>query len=76
MSWVAERGSGLVPTERESGTMDVISQFIVDLSWGLTFGALIAVGIVVAEAAGYIVAGIAAIGLVWFVWRRVRRRKR
>ena len=56
--------------------MDVISQFIVDLSWGLTFGALVAVGIVVAEVAGYVVAGIAAIGLVWFAWRRVRRRKR
>ncbi|MDP3673737.1 MAG: hypothetical protein Q8R44_01375 [Novosphingobium sp.] len=56
--------------------MDVISQFIVDLSWGLTFGALIAVGIVVAQAAGWVVAGVAVVGAVWFAWRRFRRRKR
>ena len=56
--------------------MDVISQFIVDLSWGLTFGALIAVGILVAQAAGWVAAGIAAIGAMWFGWRRFRRTKR
>ena len=56
--------------------MDVISQFIVDLSWGLTFGALIAVGIVVAQAAGWMLAGLAVVGLGWFGWRRWRRRRR
>lgn len=54
--------------------MDVISQFIVDLSWGLTFGALIAVGIVVGKAAGWAVAGIAVLGAIWFAWRKFRRR--
>ena len=54
--------------------MDVISQFIVDLSWGLTFGALIAVGILVAKAAGWVLAVLAAAGLGWFGWRRWRRR--
>ena len=57
-------------------TMDVISQFIVDLSWGLTFGALIAVGIVLAQATGWAVAVLAALGAIWFAWRRIRRRKR
>ena len=57
-------------------TMDVISQFIVDLSWGLTFGALIAVGIVLAQATGWAAAVIAAFGAIWFAWRRIRRRKR
>lgn len=56
--------------------MDVISQFIVDLSWGLTFGALIAVGIVVAQATGWVAAAIAALGAIWFAWRRIRRCKR
>ena len=56
--------------------MDVISQFIVDLSWGLTFGALIAVGIVVAQATGWVAAVLAALGAIWFAWRRIRRRKR
>ena len=55
--------------------MDVISQFIVDLSWGLTFGALIAVGVVVAKAAGWVLAGVVALGLGWRDWRRWRRRK-
>ena len=54
--------------------MDVISQFIVDLSWGLTFGALIAVGVVIAQAAGWVLAGIGALGLGWFGWRKLRRR--
>ncbi|QGN54838.1 hypothetical protein [Novosphingobium sp. Gsoil 351] len=54
--------------------MDVISQFIVDLSWGLTFGALIAVGIVVAKAAGWVLAGLVCAGLCWFGWRRWRRK--
>ena len=56
--------------------MDVISQFIVDLSWGLTFGALIAVGIVVAQAAGWVLAGLSVVGLGWIGWRRWRRRGR
>lgn len=56
--------------------MEVISQFIVDLSWGLTFGALIAVGIVVAQAAGYVLTGTLALGLVWLFWRRHNRRGR
>ena len=55
--------------------MDVISQFIVDLSWGLTFGALIAVGIVVAKAAGWVLAGLVVAGLGWWGWRRWRGRK-
>ena len=55
--------------------MDVISQFIVDLSWGLTFGALIAVGIVVAQAAGWVLAGLIVLGTGWFGWRRWRQRK-
>ena len=53
--------------------MDVISQFIVDLSWGLTFGALIAAGIVVAKIAGWVLAGLVVCGLGWFVWRKVFR---
>ena len=53
--------------------MDVISQFIVDLSWGLTFGALIAVGIVVAKVAGWVLAGLAVVGLGWFGWRTWRQ---
>lgn len=56
--------------------MDVISQFIVDLSWGLTFGALIAVGIVLAQAAGWAMAGLGALGAIWLAWRRFRRGKR
>ena len=56
--------------------MDVISQFIVDLSWGLTFGALIAVGIVVAQAASGAVAGLVALGAIWSIWHRFRQRKR
>ena len=55
--------------------MDVISQFIVDLSWGLTFGALIAVGIVVAQAAAWMLAGLVVTGLGWWGWRRWRGRK-
>ena len=55
--------------------MDGISQFIVDLSWGLTFGALIAVGIVVAKAAAWVLAGLVVFGLGWFGWRKWRRRK-
>ena len=55
--------------------MDVISQFIVDLSWGLTFGALLAVGFVVAKAAGWVLAGLVAVGLGWWGWRRRRRGK-
>lgn len=55
--------------------MDVISQFIVDLSWGLTFGALIAVGMVVAKAAGWVLAGLVAGGLGWLGWRRWRKRR-
>jgi LPXTG-motif cell wall-anchored protein len=56
--------------------LDHISQFIVDLSWGLTFGALIAVGILAAEAAGVIFAGLVALALGGFFWRRWRRRSR
>ena len=55
--------------------MDVISQFIVDLSWGLTFGALIAVGIVVGKAAAWVLAGLVVAGLGWWGWRRWRQRK-
>ena len=55
--------------------MDVISQFIVDLSWGLTFGALIAVGIVVVKAAGWVTAGLVVVTLGWFGWRRWRKRR-
>ena len=55
--------------------MDVISQFIVDLSWGLTFGALIAVGVVVAKVASWVLAGLVALGLGWFGWRKWRRRR-
>ena len=58
-----------------SDAMDVISQFIVDLSWGLTFGALIAVGIVVAKAAGWLLAGLVVTGLGWWGWRKWRGRK-
>lgn len=56
--------------------MDVISQFIVDLSWGLTFGALIAVGFVVAKVAGWVLAGLVAMGVGWFGWQRCRKRGR
>jgi hypothetical protein len=55
--------------------MDVISQFIVDLSWGLTFGALIAVGIVIAKAAGWVLVGLVACAVGWFGWRRWRQRR-
>ena len=55
--------------------MDVISQFIVDLSWGLTFGALIAVGIVVAKAAGWVLAGLVILGGGWWGWKRWRRHR-
>ena len=55
--------------------MDVISQFIVDLSWGLTFGALIAVGIVVVKAAGWMLAGLVVCGIGWFGWKRWRRHR-
>ena len=55
--------------------MDVISQFIVDLSWGLTFGALIAVGIVFAKAAGWVLAGLVALGCCWWGWKKWRRRR-
>ena len=58
-----------------SDAMDVISQFIVDLSWGLTFGALIAVGIVVAKAAAWVLAGLVVTGLGWWGWRKWRGRK-
>ena len=53
--------------------MDVISQFIVDLSWGLTFGALIAAGIVIAQAAGWVLAGLVVLATGWFGWRRWKR---
>lgn len=55
--------------------MDVISQFIVDLSWGLTFGALIAVGIVIAKATGWVLAAVVACGVGWLGWRRWRKRR-
>lgn len=54
--------------------MDVLSQFIVDLSWGLTFGALIAVGIVAGKAAGWVLLGLVAAGMGWFGWRKWRKR--
>jgi hypothetical protein len=54
--------------------MNAISQFIVDLSWGLTFGALIAVGVVIAKAAGWVLAALALVGLGWWGWRRWQRR--
>ena len=56
--------------------MDVISRFIVDLSWGLTFGALLAVGLVLAQAAGWVLGGLGVLGAVWLAWRRLRRRRR
>ena len=55
--------------------MDVISQLIVDLSWGLTFGALIAVGVLVAKIAGWVLAGLVVAGCGWFGWKRWRKRK-
>ena len=54
--------------------MDHISQFIVDLSWGLTFGALIAVGTLAAQAAGGIAIALVTTGLGWALWRKLRRR--
>ena len=54
--------------------MDHVSQFIVDLSWGLTFGALIAAGTLAAQAAGIVVAGLVSLALGWLVWRKLRRR--
>ena len=55
--------------------MNAIAQIIADLAWGLTFGALIAVGILIAKAAGWVLAGLVACGLGWFGWRRWRRRR-
>ena len=54
--------------------MDHVSQFIVDLSWGLTFGALIAAGTLAAQAAVIVVVGLAAAALGWLAWRKLRRR--
>lgn len=56
--------------------MDHISQFIVDLSWGLTFGALIAVGVVAAKASGVAAAALAALAVIWAIWKAVARRRR
>ena len=56
--------------------MDHVSQFIVDLSWGLTFGALIAVGMLAAKASGVAVAALAALGLGWSIWKGWRKRRR
>ena len=55
--------------------MDVISQFIVDLSWGLTFGALIAVGTLAAEAAAVALAALVGLGLAFALYRKLRRRR-
>jgi nitrate reductase gamma subunit len=54
--------------------MNVIAQILVDLSWGLTFGALIAAGTLAAKAAGAALGGLVALGLGWLWWRRRRRR--
>ena len=54
--------------------MNVVAQIIADLSWGLTFGALIAAGTLAAEAAGGIAAGLLVLGGGWYAWRRHRRR--
>jgi hypothetical protein len=54
--------------------MNVIAQIIVDLSWGLTFGALIAAGTLAAKAAGVVGGAVVGVGLGWFAWRRWRRR--
>lgn len=53
--------------------MNVVAQVIADLSWGLTFGALIAAGTLAAQAAGLVAAGLGAVGLGWVVWRHRRR---
>ena len=54
--------------------MDHVSQFIVDLSWGLTFGALIAAGVLAGEVALWAAAALAVLGLGWLAWRKLRRR--
>jgi hypothetical protein len=54
--------------------MSEIAQIIADLAWGLTFGALIAVATLAAQAAGAVAAGCAALGLGWHCWRKLRRR--
>lgn len=56
--------------------MDVISQFIVDLSWGLTFGALIAAGTLAAKAAVVGLILLIGIGLGVIVWRKLLKPKR
>ena len=53
--------------------MDVVSQFIVDLSWGLTFGALIAVGWLAGEAVAVAIGAVVLLGLALAVWRRLRK---
>ena len=56
--------------------MNAVAQFLVELSWAMTMGLLVTLGILAAQALGLATAGLGALALCWVVCRRVIRWKR
>jgi 4-amino-4-deoxy-L-arabinose transferase-like glycosyltransferase len=54
--------------------MNAVAQFIVELTWALTMGIVVAAGILAAKAFGIVCVVAAVVGLVWH-WRTRRTRK-
>ena len=56
--------------------MNAVAQFLVELSWAMTMGLLVTLGILAAQALGLAAAGLGALALCWVVCRRVIRGRR
>ena len=57
--------------------MNAFSQFLVEITWSLTMGILVIVGVLAAQAAGIVLGFVAGVVLAWKgykAWARHRRR--